>query len=489
MPYCIAFNALLEANEASIFWQKMPHCETIAQGGVAKAHYFVNLQVAHSQVTCAAKNKNSMKILPLLAVMAVSAMAVAQTPKADFKHNIRLSGGSLAAYPHPGKARELTPPPDTLHPFHISFYGCSGSHFLDSDDDYDAPLRTLARADSLGKLTLRGRDLLRRLKAMRAEAAGRAGELTETGERQLREIAERMQAEFGEVFEGDAYIDAGSVPTLRCVMSMQAALLQLARTSPALRITSAASRRMSLPAAYQPSDNGAQMAVEAFCKECVDTTAVAGLIFSDRPWARDNVDGRRLNDQLFRLASATQNSDMRYKVTLYDLFSDAEILANWRAGNARWYAGCGAFTLGGRTPWRQAELLRQAIARADSCAALATAGASLRFVEDSTLLSLLCLMDIDDYGFSTGDLSQVEKHGWLDYRAIPMAGNVQLVFYRRDANDRDPWVKIFLNENEARLPLKSHIAPYYRWADVRRMWLERIFAGTDSPEKQAKAGR
>ena len=69
----------------------------------------------------------------------------------------------------------------------------------------------------------------------------------------------------------------------------------------------------------------------------------------------------------------------------------------------------------------------------------------------------------------------VEK-GWINYRIFPMASNIQLVFYRRNAADSDVLVKILLNENEATLPpsVKPVSAPYYRWSDVRQFFMSRI---------------
>ena len=69
---------------------------------------------------------------------------------------------------------------------------------------------------------------------------------------------------------------------------------------------------------------------------------------------------------------------------------------------------------------------------------------------------------------------ELEAAGWRNYHLYPMAGNVQVVFYRSDAADTDIWVKILLNEREATLPLESEKAPYYRWSEVRALWRGKI---------------
>ena len=129
------------------------------------------------------------KLTALAAAIMVAAATGAQTPKRDFKRDIRLSASNLLAYPGPDNSRKMTPAPDSLKPFYISHYGRHGSRFLIDPEDYAEPLATLHRADSMGKLTLRGRDLMRRISWMQAEADGRLGELTEIGARQHRGIS------------------------------------------------------------------------------------------------------------------------------------------------------------------------------------------------------------------------------------------------------------------------------------------------------------
>jgi hypothetical protein len=57
-----------------------------------------------------------------------------------------------------------------------------------------------------------------------------------------------------------------------------------------------------------------------------------------------------------------------------------------------------------------------------------------------------------------------------------MSCNLQLVFYRRSPKDRadDVLFKVLLNENEATLPLPTNQAPYYRWGDFRRYYLDKL---------------
>ena len=111
-----------------------------------------------------------------------------------------------------------------------------------------------------------------------------------------------------------------------------------------------------------------------------------------------------------------------------------------------------------------------------------TAGAPRGDVTAENDNSLICKLTYGARSFLfTGDttdanLEAAERKGWIDYRAIPMGGNIQLVFYRSNAQDDDVLVKVLLNENEATLPVKTKTAPYYKWSDVRKYYLEELDA-------------
>ena len=55
-----------------------------------------------------------------------------------------------------------------------------------------------------------------------------------------------------------------------------------------------------------------------------------------------------------------------------------------------------------------------------------------------------------------------------------MGCNIQFIFYRKNFNDKDILVKVLLNENEARMPIKSDITPYYHWKDVEAYYRKKL---------------
>lgn len=421
------------------------------------------------------------KILFAVIVAALSSSVAAQNPRDEIGGNIRLSGSNQLAYPTP-KQTTLTPAPGGYSPFYISHYGRHGSRYLLSRDNYEQPCAVIQRADSLGKLTLLGRDVLSRLRYLCDEAFNRYGELTPLGAEQHRLIARRMYERFSDVFLGDATVDARSTVVIRCILSMENELLELTRLNPQLTIHSDASQHdMYYMNQTDTALNSRKMTTEMkrmyndFFRNTTNCDGVMQKIFNDSSYVRRSVDAKRLTEQLFSLAQNIQNCESRTKVTLYDLFTDEELYANWRVANVWWYLNYGRCPLnGGTQPFSQRNLLRRIIEEADSCIALPHPGATLRFGHETMVLPLVCLMNLNGYGQQIDRIDQIDRKGWANYRIFPMAANVQIVFYRRDAGDKDILIKVLLNEEEATLPIKTDAPPYYRWEEVRAYYLNML---------------
>lgn len=420
------------------------------------------------------------KILLSIWVLLATCCLSAQTVKEEIDKNVNFSGSNLLAYP--ASVKQLTPAPAGEKPFYISHYGRHGSRYLISPNDYDFAYRTLQQADSLGKLTDLGRKVMQRIHQLKAEADGRLGELTPLGAVQHRQIAARMYKRFPEVFAGRTSVDAKSTIVIRCILSMENELLELARLNPLLNITHDASRHDMYYMNFTDTvlNNRkmppvAKAAFEKFYRETVDEQPLMMRLFNDKAFVNAHVDSRLLNQKLFKLASCVQNVELRSKISLYDMFTKEEIYKNWLVNNAWWYINFGPSRLnGGTQPYTQRNLLRQIVAEADSCIRLPRPGATLRFGHDTMLMPLVCLLDIDNYGHANYELDRLADKGWADYRIFPMGSNVQFVFYRKNTADKDVLVKILLNENEASLPVKTDKAPYYHWKDVRAYCLDKL---------------
>lgn len=419
----------------------------------------------------------------LSATLAVRAQA-AFTAISNSRH---FSASNYCIYPDSVEPAE-TPVPGGKKPFYISHYGRHGSRYLSNRKGYDIPVAILSRADSLGKLTATGQEVLQELRLILADSEGRWGDLTGLGKKQQRDIARRMIRHYPEVFEGAVHIDARSTTVPRCILSMGAATQQMVVMNPQLQVTLQASHRDMWYMNYQDQmlrslvdSPSCKRAYDAFCKPRKRAPRLMGVLFNDTAYVNQHVDQAWLNYYLIKTAMVQQNTKMGERSQLINLFSYEEIHQFWQCENVWWYISCGpAPHSGGVQPYGQRFLLRKIISDADSCLRHKRPGAQLRFGHETVLLPLTCLLGINGYDTQIADLEHLEDSGWWACLVFPMASNIQLVFYRRNPHDKDVLVKVLLNERETRLPLPDDMAPYYRWSDFRQYYLKKL----DAYEKQ-----
>ena len=415
----------------------------------------------------------------------------AQTAAQEIRQNVLCTASNYMAYPGPIQ-QVLTPAPQGMKPFYISHYGRHGSRFHSKPSMYNEPYLTLARADSLGKLSDLGREVMLRLDIIRKDAENRWGELTPLGVQQQKDIARRMMERFPEVFEGHTDIDARSTGVGRCILSMEYALTEMLQHNPDLNVHHNATHRDMDYLNLQDKklmalkfNKPAKEWYDRYVSQTAHHTHLMRELFADTLYANKHVNMVDLSVQLFLIAAIMQNTELGQHITLYDLFDYDESYRIWKIGNARWYIGWGAADVNGAVqPYAQRNLLRRLIEDADKVLSQPNTKVELRFGHETVLLPLICLLDINGYGFTTNDLEQLEPNGWINYRIFPMSCNLQLVFYRRSPKDRadDVLFKVLLNENEATLPLPTNQAPYYRWGDFRRYYLDKL-------ERYEKGGR
>lgn len=431
---------------------------------------------------CARYLINGMGKWVLAAVISLFLTSLYAQPACDEIHeNVLLAASNYMAYPGPTQ-RKLTPAPRGYKPFYISHYGRHGSRFHSKPSIYNDPYQTLFNANRQGKLTDVGKDVLHRLDVIRHDAENRWGELTPLGAQQQQDIARRMYERFPEVFRDSADIDARSTGMSRCVLSMEYALMEFTRLNPELKIHQDATHRdmvylnlqdkeifnlRKLEKATQPYDD--------FKHRHGEFGHLMQTLFNDSVYVRRNVSSCDLTEQLMLVAAILQDVELGKTMTLFDIFTKEEIYRIWKIGNVWWYIGWGnSVATDGKIPYLQSNLLRKIIQQADSCIQQPKTNVHLRFGHETVLLPLVCLLDLNGFGLVTEDLEQLEDKGWVNYRVFPMGSNLQFIFYRKNPVDRDPLFKVLLNENEASLPLPTDQAPYYRWSDFRKYYLDKL---------------
>lgn len=422
------------------------------------------------------------KIAFVMSCLIFALTANAQRAKVEIKNNVLLATNNYQVYPTPTK--KLTATPKGYEPFYISHYGRHGSRWLIGKAAFDKPYFTLHTADSLGKLTEKGKYVLSVVKAMRDEGRSRDGELTMLGAQQHQGIAKRMFERFPQVFAGKTNIDAKSTIVIRCILSMENELQQLAKMNPQLQITHDASYHdmyymndEESPYLKMVKTKEAMDSLRAFYSRHDDCSHLMTVLFNDTEYAK-TLKQESLASELFNVAKDLTNTELRHKYNnFWDIFTEDEIYDLWLQSNAYWYTAKGPNKYNnGAGMYSQLNLVKNIVETADTCVKLPHPGATLRFAHESDVLPLVCLLNINGFGNQRTNLEQLDDENWNAYEVFPMACNVQFIFYKptkdiksktQNTDNSDILVKILLNENEASVPVKTDCAPYYHWKDLR----------------------
>lgn len=427
------------------------------------------------------------RLIFILSVFTLFFSADAKVIKKDqmSAENLGKFAGSVYAYEAP--TEPLTPAPKGFKPVYLTHFGRHGSRFLDNASNYDRPYNILKEADDAGALTDFGKDVLRRVGIIRAEADQRAGDLTPKGMQQHRDIARRMVENYPELFKGDKTIMARSTTSHRVLVSEYSALMQIIRMRPKIRIDYDSSNHdepwmYTEDRAVSAHKRKINAAVQEFNQRHTHPERLMKALFKDPAYITD-VQGRdqsgSLYSSLYDLASYAQGSDPG--VDLNDVFTYDEWYDLFLMNNMRWYSQGGYSPLTDNVvPYGHCVTLQNFIDFADEALAGNGVSVMLRYGHEVTLMSFFSLLDLNGSGYSTDDLESVADH-WVAYDLAHMGGNVQWVFFRdRKGN---VIVKFLMNEEEATLPESVPFykdakgreqKPYYRWEDVRKFYQDKI---------------
>ena len=410
-----------------------------------------------------------------LAALLLPAMAVAQTAKDEIFNDLNKAGGVYYAYPV--STVEQTPAPKGYEPFYVSHYGRHGSRYLIADNDYKWVLDLMRKAKDAGALTPLGLDALERVEKVWLEAEGRGGDLSPLGVRQHRGIAERMFNTFPEVFKGKVDISARSTIVMRCAMSMDAFCERLKELNPQLNITREASNRYMCYMNYHSPESNAfnapdgpwQEEYRKFEESHTNADRLVGTLFSDSLWVVRNVNPHKVMWGFYWLAVGMQ--DIETKVSFMDLFEPQELFDLYQSFNYRFYVGDSNYPgSNGMLLDNAKPLLTNVVESADAVIASGKTGATLRFGHDGNLIPFAGLLGLKDCNNSVENPADFYKY-FVSYKISPMAGNVQMIFFRNKKNHDDILVKFMLNERETSIPLETDSYPFYKWSDVRAYFM------------------
>lgn len=462
---------------------------------------------------------NKLSSIAILAAGIFLAQSQAQTSDEILTAHPNFTASNYALYPEP-EGVKYAKAPDGYKPFYLSHYGRHGSRYHHSEDEYKYLFETLSKADSLGKLTEAGKQALAYAHVLVTEAAPQAGDLTQVGVKQHEGIAKRMAKNFPEVFKERSitvkndkgvktskvmpHVKAYASKSGRCIVSMSAFLGEFRAYNPKTPIEMVSGK--SYMGFICPFDWGKldYSKTKTYTDESdklwqkVNTQPLLKKLFNDSAYVAKNIDASMFYNRLFEITSLLPGMDKpllksienEAKVpaeTFLNLFTTEEKITRWKAQNAWWYSVLGTSPLIGKTDGIDfgKNTLKNILDEADTVIntdTLNTAldegetpvAATLRFGHDTGILPLAGLMQLPVASAKVSDLSTLHEQ-WNDFRVIPMAANMQVVFYKAKKAAKPILVKLLYNEIELALPIacgledakKCPAAPFYRWDDFR----------------------
>ncbi len=451
-------------------------------------------------------------VMNLKTIFACAAVAFvcanAQVTEQELLANPALTASGYSVYPEPDKSVKLTKAPAGYKPFYISHYGRHGSRYHYTGDDYRYLYETLLKADSANALTQVGKKALVSLGVLNDNASPRIGDLTQVGVRQHQGIARRMYKNFPEVFGSKTVkgkkvapsVDTYASTSGRCLVSMAAFTGEMRTMNPDVNFRYESGKSLMkfiCPFNWNDIEYSKASAYTAESDKLwkqIDRTPLVKKLFSDSSYVASNVDVDNFSSKLFETINSLQGMDAsllnlvnKDGNVLDSLFTVEESIARWKAQNAWWYSVLGTSPLIGSTHGVDfgKNTLEHFLVEADRAIAIDTSAAvaegreapvaaTLRFGHDTGILPLAGLMQLSVASAKVTDLSKLHEQ-WNDFRIIPMAANLQMVFYK--AKGKPILVKFLYNEREVTVPVECPegtkncpVAPYYRWDDIREFY-------------------
>jgi hypothetical protein len=423
-------------------------------------------------------------VLFLVSLFLFSISAFSQKAYEEIRSDTSKAWGVCDLYNFDTPASAIAP--KGYKPFYISHFGRHGARFASSGSAYPKIMDLFSIAHSEGKLTAKGEEFYRKYSVVFPSVEYRNGDLTSIGAEEEYRLASRMFDNYPMVFKGKAKVIANATYVTRCIMTMSFFCDGLKIKNSSLRITRNASysemHYMNPTSSYNPDVKGNEVGLrnshavwngylKTFEKEKMHPETVFAGLFTDPSFVNKFGNPYTLEYDLYYIAASM--SCIGNGVDFTYIFPFNELCGIWETDNYLYYVSKGPDGMQKGRQWAFSwTLLDDIVKKADTDIASGDCSARLRFGHDITIMNMMALLDINGWSESVSD-PELVKDVWQDYR-VPMASNLQLIFYRKGKNSDDIIVRLMYNEKNVVLPIDSDISPYYSWQSFRNYCLERI---------------
>lgn len=386
-----------------------------------------------------------------------------------------------------------TPAPKGFKPYYIEHYGRHGSRYEQNHTFADAALKGFHVLDSLNLLTAEGKALYADVQAIVNEHVGMEGSLTPRGGNEHKMIAARIADRYPSIFtdKNRQEVSCFSSTNFRCIVSMANFAESLKGKFPSQQISFTSAerymayinpslwvRRPGQPAPAMPSgSHGRRPSGPAAPREIkapgIDLTRFYTPIFTNIDEALKYIpDQEAFVKGIYSAGGLCQVIDFM-GIDIYKHFTPEELVYFWKSGNNSIYRMWGGSKeMGDNIRYAIRPLLLDFVEKADAALAEGShRAADFRFGHDTSILPLFALLGVDDLKGRVFSYNEAADHDWFAFFQVPMATNIQMVFYKNKKGD--VLTKILYNEKEVTLPnIEAVSGPYYDWKVLREHFLK-----------------
>lgn len=403
----------------------------------------------------------------LLLSCIIQLQVLSQNVRDEIVNTISNRAGTSTVYKY--QQQNYTPPPEGFIPFYINHLGRHGSRTHTSETLFPGLASIFNQASEQNLLTAKGEKVKRKIEEINNYMDKRYGDLSLIGAKEQIEIAKRMVGNYPEIFNNtNSKIDAKSTLIPRCILSMSYFCLKLKEVNPFVTISMESSDFNNAYLNYY-SKEYREYYDEGPWKELLNNFQnkvlkpdpfISSLFKSDLPSRLSDKESFMKN--LWSAASIMEASGINH--SFYDIFTDDEIFILWQIQNLNQYLRKGPSGISNNIALTIAKpMLRNFIETSLSAIENRNISVNLRFAHGESVIPFTALLGIKDASRTESDPSKVYQV-WNDYKVAPMSANIQWIFYKNI--QEEILVKILHNEREVCIPVKTNIAPYYKWEDV-----------------------
>ena len=313
--------------------------------------------------------------------------------------------------------------------------------------------------------------------------AYRGGDLTSKGQEQLHFIANTLYHNFPEVFKGRTRAEVLSTPVPRVLLTMVCFLDEIRTLDDDFGFTVDTGRkylpvlepngsknpyRTVVPATKESKESAAAMKASR-----IDAKGFCSRYFNDVDSLERNYGMFTFEDNMRSIVMDIQClDDASAKDNMLDIFTPEELFNLWEVRNYNGYLFWGFSPLAdNRSVTNNAAILKDIMEKAEKNFASGEIQMDLRFTHDTAVLPLVSFMRLNNFGAVVNDPDEVKNYWRSDQ--IPMASNLQLIFFRSKKNP-EILVKVLYNGHEAMLPLPEAAPSFYPWSAFKDFYRKLI---------------